>query len=343
MKKRTNAFRFDFTGQAILYGEVNPIGTQGGPENNPLTEHNQVEPLAKRQRLTQQDNNIDRKSLYGAQAMQRLDIYAGSMPHQSSELYAKSENLSNVGQPSDSNVTFYPFRTSDDVMHPPMQRNQANCQSSDVYQPLPSNLTPPAAYAMENQPRPAPRLQNQMSMEGNTNSEYHSPGTTQLDQQPSYHSSVQSTAVATTNGQARPNPLKRPFPTQSNAGEVQQARMLGHSQRLPSTGEAMPSANYVIKPEESSNRGQYNDYQHINRSSRNLQTAVSHMQFARPEAHAAESGIPMSQRPDQQFSSYVHDQQQNFLQSYGQNPSVIESMTINSYLDINQEVGTASY
>uniref|UniRef100_H2ZAF1 Uncharacterized protein n=1 Tax=Ciona savignyi TaxID=51511 RepID=H2ZAF1_CIOSA len=91
MKKRSNAFRFDFTGQAILYGEVNPIGTGGDPAQNPIKDVNEDEPNAKRARNGIGGAPSDRLSLYGAQSMQRMDIYAGSLPNQSSDIYCNEE------------------------------------------------------------------------------------------------------------------------------------------------------------------------------------------------------------------------------------------------------------
>jgi len=99
MKKRSNAFRFDFTGQAVLYGEVNPIGTMGGPEKNPLDESStevEAAPTAKKIRLeedTAPQTSVDRKSLYGAQSMQRLDIYAGTLPNDATQMYARRDNF----------------------------------------------------------------------------------------------------------------------------------------------------------------------------------------------------------------------------------------------------------
>ncbi|CAK8672067.1 unnamed protein product [Clavelina lepadiformis] len=133
MKKRANAFRFDFTGQAVLYGEVNPIGTKGGPENNPL---NESEPASKRIRMSNNEavheEQLDRSTLYGAQSMQRLDIYIGSMPNHPTNIYANSgitasaaavdellgndQIISDTGPlTNESDIHFYPLGTDNAV------------------------------------------------------------------------------------------------------------------------------------------------------------------------------------------------------------------------------------
>ena len=124
MKKRGNAFRFDFTGQAILYGEVNPIGTRGGPEKNPLEES---APAIKKQRLIGQ-SELDRTSLYGAQAMQSMNIYMRNLNEEFPDSYKGRSVLASAGVvqnlikneqigdrmgpiANESNVTFYPMGT----------------------------------------------------------------------------------------------------------------------------------------------------------------------------------------------------------------------------------------
>ena len=334
MKKRTNAFRFDFTGQAILYGEVNPIGTQGGPENNPLHENMPGEPPMKRQRSMQQENTIDRKSLYGAQAMQRLDIYTGSIPHQSSDLFAKPEIIeTTVGPPMhDPNITISP---SQPQMQPCELGNIPGDQlfTPNCYQSVHYNSNPPGVNALESHPSSATVVCNQMHSDAS--SQFYIAGVTQNEQ--SLLSSDIHPSMPIANGHLKTNPLKRLHPSNSiNDSDRPQNQAFGPPQALQAA--AMSSRNYAMQSEFNSVPGQCMNYQQSGEIDQNQLKAVSHMQFSQPGNCTKEPIVPTHQRPDQQFGNYVQAQQQNFLQTYSHNPSVIESMTINSFVNVDQQV-----
>ena len=243
MKKRSNAFRFDFTGQAILYGEINPIGTKGGPENNPLLENFDEEPpSSKRQRLADQ-GELDRKSLYGAQAMQRMDIYMGNLPNQSSDIYAsrsvhasagavqnliKNEQVGdNMGPLSnESNVTFFPIGT--DVSEEERQRIMKQRFRNPI------NMQAPETY---HQNYPPPNLNRQLSdsytMAVNPQEHLAINDATMI--QPSHNNQFQNTI----NGaQMQQQNLKRSYPSNSNREteqyqSMQKQKAFSLSQNVP--------------------------------------------------------------------------------------------------------------
>lgn len=74
MKKRTNAFRFDFTGHASLYASVNPIGS--GPPSGPSEPSQQS---TKRPRIGGEE--VDPATLYGAQSFQSMNNYPEGLPN----------------------------------------------------------------------------------------------------------------------------------------------------------------------------------------------------------------------------------------------------------------------
>nr|NP_001071651.1 transcription factor protein [Ciona intestinalis]BAE06305.1 transcription factor protein [Ciona intestinalis] len=202
MKKRTNAFRFDFTGQAILYGDVNPIGTGGGPEKNPIKDNDQ--PGGKRPRYT---NNVDspptdRMTLYGAQSMQRMDIYVGNLPNQTNEVFCnnvsneeaiKQEQIElallqdNGPLTNTSDIVFYPMGTEvpPENQHPRGQIPLNNGLQQDHMFQNP-NASVPAQYPVE-----PPRL-------------YHPPVNNQNTEAHGYHEPQP-------NDNYSGNPLKRPY------------------------------------------------------------------------------------------------------------------------------------
>ena len=336
MKKRANAFRFDFTGQAILYGEVNPIGTRGGPEKNILTENMQGEPLPKRQKASPVDNDIDRKSLYGAQAMQRMDIYAGNIPHQPSSMYAKTEVIGTVGPLSADTDTFYPFGNNPDPQ-PPMQENMTannhtihngtHGYSNNYTHPLPSQN-----YLVENV-APTLSLHDQMPVSSNSSGETSHALSLQNDSS-MYHSTVPNMTIPVRNVHLKSNPLKRPYPTNTNVNGIAHQPKVRTSISMPMTRN-IPQANYAPDAHRTATTQQFHQNNVANSSH---QKAVSQMQFYKPHQSAQEPMETVYQRRDQQFTSYVYSQQQNFLQPHGPEPSVTDSLTINSYVNIEREV-----
>ena len=159
MKKRSNAFRFDFTGHAILYGEVNPIGTRGGPENNPLIENIEEPPSSKRKRIMDA-TEVDRQTLYGAQAMQKMDIYVGNLPNNQADIFGgrevhasagvvqsliKNEQIGDSMGPllNESNATFFPMGTdvSEAEHQKIMKQRFRNPNNMDILLPFEQNFS----------------------------------------------------------------------------------------------------------------------------------------------------------------------------------------------------------
>ncbi|XP_039261397.2 uncharacterized protein LOC120337615 [Styela clava] len=89
LKKRSLAFRFDFTGHASLYASVNPIGGGPPPSNSnrsygspPEAKPNIPSSGAKRQRMSNgvRQAEIDPATLWGAQSFQTMENYPEGLP-----------------------------------------------------------------------------------------------------------------------------------------------------------------------------------------------------------------------------------------------------------------------
>jgi len=89
LRKRSVQFRFDFTGQAVLYGEVNPIGTK---PQQPPNQNIQHKPQSKKNISSIKKQNplelaTNRTSLFEAQAMQSGDIYEDQDQNHKNEIF----------------------------------------------------------------------------------------------------------------------------------------------------------------------------------------------------------------------------------------------------------------
>jgi len=89
LRKRSVQFRFDFTGQAVLYGEVNPVGTK---PQQPPNQHSQHKAQPKKSIYSSKKSNplelaTNRISLFEAQAMQAGEIYEDIEKNNKNEIF----------------------------------------------------------------------------------------------------------------------------------------------------------------------------------------------------------------------------------------------------------------
>ena len=373
MKKRNNAFRFDFTGQAVLYGEVNPIGTKGGPENNPLNENMDAPPTSKRQRMID-TSELDRKSLYGAQAMQRMDIYVGNLPNHPADAYASRavhasagavQNLIKNEQVGDhmgalvdaANATFYPMGTE--------------VPQEDQERIMRQQFRNPNNYQMVDHPfqqdfsgNNMRRQQSQGSgMDSRSAQEYLLP-----QNQPMVHNQPSNQFATSLSGaeMQQQNHLKRPYPNQTNFSP---GKSLGDQQpmQFSANGRQMSRENITLQD----NTMQL-QLQHQKRQQQ-VQQQQHGQQFQQPlPQQPAYSNFCQTINPVQTNQNFHNSVQVNIrktdekfddgnndftIQSYqddlngltapiphfnsnniGQAPSVIDAMTINSVLSVEDSV-----
>lgn len=344
LKKRSNAFRFDFTGQAILYGEVNPIGTRGGPEQNPL---NDEQPIRKKQKVYD-PNDVDRMTLFGAQSMQRMDIYMGNLPNQTADSFSsrpvqasagvvqnliKNEQISDHMGPirNDTGTMFYPMGTE----LTPEQQEQAMRQKIFCN---PNNYPATANSSLQSFQAPI----NQPNSKANAMMRHNYSSSVPDNQPPAlYH--LQESETVPLSGPNLPlqNSLKRPYPTPSNQESYsirqRQPQVIAPSCQR-STGDSILPGNHppLIHQQQlqQTHPDNYPDSGYgapINRSIQN-QTVSNNVgfnePFQQPTNSAYQSEITNFDQPIQHFHN----------KNNKTSPSVLDSMTINSVVHVSQQV-----
>ena len=327
MKKRTNAFRFDFTGSAILYGKVNPIGTRGGPEKNPLKENlDEAQPLAKKQKISN-SSDIDRKSLFGAQSMQRMDIYAGNLPIQSTDIYAKSEFPGSAVAPSsDPNLQSY---ASDSNVVSRQPQFQDTVTKNDCYNtstnPNRFNSIIPSVHARNTQLLQNSPLKQQFPT-SNQNCLDYNHYTPLVDEPPRlYHPPLETK----TSHQPSLNSLKRPYPDTSEYFRQPKITVQEQSKPMASVDEFVISNPHARLREPIQNQNPFNQSSNCSQISPEFLCNASY-NF---DQNNSGSTVPIHPLSTQQPPNFHCNPRQ---------PSVIESMTINSFVNIRKSIVSAS-
>ena len=336
---------------------MNPIGTQGGPENNPLDEE---PPMSKKQRMYNA-NEVDRMSLYGAQAMQRMDIYMGNLPNQPKETFGsrpvvasagtvqsliKDKQISDLAGPleKDSRTTFYPLGT--DLT----QQQQEQAIRKNMFR-NPNN------YPLEaNSFQQAYNTSGQLCSSGGNNMNS-SNFSSSIDEAPAlYHPPENELNSYTGANMPQHNSLKRPYPGSSDQNSYIAAP--GQCQMIPSgrqmsIGESTTS-NFLphslqqqqqqqqqqqpIQQVQNCHPGRFDDYGQ--RAPVNPMISNQHISDDRHFAETANTQF--FQTPNQAYQQELNNLNQpiKYLsnQQSKQTPSVLDSLTIDSVVHTSQQV-----